>query len=185
VFVNNEKPIKDDRLAVSKGGPKTEAGKAAVRLNAVSHGLLSKALLLPGEDVFELTALRESYLNELNPQGEMESLLVERIVTSAWRLKRAMRYEQTCNKRGLDYRFGNWETYMRYETALERQIYKALRELQELRKTRFFWQWVESTVTDESGTPAQPPSEVAEVLDELKKFYRRNPGLSDDQPSLN
>jgi hypothetical protein len=36
--------------ALKSTGPKTPEGKAAVRLNAVKHGLLSEQVLLPGED---------------------------------------------------------------------------------------------------------------------------------------
>ena len=45
------------RNALKSTGPKTPEGKAAVRLNAMKHGLLSKDVLLPGED--------ESALKEL------------------------------------------------------------------------------------------------------------------------
>jgi hypothetical protein len=38
------------RNAQKSTGPKTPEGKAAVRLNAMKHGLLSKDVLLPGED---------------------------------------------------------------------------------------------------------------------------------------
>jgi hypothetical protein len=38
------------RNARKSTGPRTPEGKAAVRLNAVKHGLLSKDVLLPGDD---------------------------------------------------------------------------------------------------------------------------------------
>ena len=132
----SEKQIRANRLNALKGGVKTEAGKAAVRLNAVSHGLLSKEVLLSGEDGCRLAALRRQYLVELQPVGELETLLVERIVSSSWRLRRALHYEKTHNKTGGNYRFGSWHIYMRYETALEHQIYKALHELQSLQASR-------------------------------------------------
>jgi hypothetical protein len=40
------------------GGVKTEAVKAAIRLNAVTHGLTSKEVLLRGEDAETLNALQ-------------------------------------------------------------------------------------------------------------------------------
>ena len=38
------------RNARKSTGPKTPEGKAAVRLNALKHGLLANDVLLPGED---------------------------------------------------------------------------------------------------------------------------------------
>jgi hypothetical protein len=37
---------------------------------------------------------------------------------------------------GIDYRYEGWQKYMRYETALERQIYKAMNALERLQRTR-------------------------------------------------
>jgi hypothetical protein len=43
--------------ALKSTGPKTPDGKAAVRLNALRHGLLSQEILLPGEDEEALTRI--------------------------------------------------------------------------------------------------------------------------------
>jgi hypothetical protein len=64
--------------ALKSTGPKTPEGKAAVRLNAVRHGLLSREVLLPSEDDIAFTELNERLGDELQPVGEMESLLVDR-----------------------------------------------------------------------------------------------------------
>lgn len=56
--MTTEKQIEANRLNALKGGVKTGQGKAAVRLNAVSHGLLSKEVLLPGEDGCRLATLQ-------------------------------------------------------------------------------------------------------------------------------
>jgi hypothetical protein len=79
--------------ALKSTGPKTPEGKAAIRLNAVRHGLLSREVLLPGEDEGTLRELNERLRDELQPVGEMESLLVDRIVTAYWRLRRLGRVE--------------------------------------------------------------------------------------------
>jgi hypothetical protein len=79
--------------ALKSTGPKTPEGKAAVRLNAMKHGLLSREVLLPGEDEAALKELGEHLRAELQPVGELESLLVERIVSSYWRLRRLGRVE--------------------------------------------------------------------------------------------
>ncbi len=81
------------RTALKSTGPKTPEGKAAVRLNAVRHGLLSKEVLLPGEDGEALGELGERLGAELQPVGELENLLVDRIVAAVWRLRRLGRVE--------------------------------------------------------------------------------------------
>ena len=79
--------------ALKSTGPKTTEGKAAVRLNAVKHGLLSRETLLPGEDEEALRELGEHLRDELQPVGELENLLVDRIVSAYWRLRRLGRVE--------------------------------------------------------------------------------------------
>ena len=90
----SEKQISANRRNAQKStGPKTPEGKAAVRLNATKHGLLSKEALLPGEDGAALEELADRLRAELRPAGELESLLVERIVAAHWRLRRLGRVE--------------------------------------------------------------------------------------------
>ena len=73
--------------ALKSTGPKTPDGKAAVRLNALRHGLLSEEILLPGEDEEALRELAEGLRSELQPVGELEGLLVDRITSLLWRLR--------------------------------------------------------------------------------------------------
>jgi hypothetical protein len=91
----SEKQIAANRQNAFKAGVKTAQGKLAVRLNAVSHGLFTQDVLLPGEDAKLLAKLRDNMHAELKPVGELETILVERIISSAWRLKRTLHSEQT------------------------------------------------------------------------------------------
>ena len=146
--MTSEKQLKANRANALKGGVKTEAGKAIVRLNAVSHGLLTQDVLLPGEDGSLLAELRDRFIAELQPQGELETILVERIISSTWRLRRVIRTETKYSKSsslalekggfiaGADYRYSGWQNFMRYETSMERQIYKAMHELERLQRAR-------------------------------------------------
>jgi hypothetical protein len=79
--------------ALKSTGPKTPEGKAAVRLNALKHGLLSREILLPGENEVALRELGEHLKAELQPVGELENLLVDRIIAAYWRLRRLGRVE--------------------------------------------------------------------------------------------
>ena len=81
------------RNALKSTGPKTPEGKATVRLNALKHGLRSEEVLLPAEDGEALRDLSESLRAELQPIGELEDLLVDRIVAAYWRLRRLGRVE--------------------------------------------------------------------------------------------
>jgi len=166
--MTSEKRILANRINALKGGVKTEAGKTVSRLNAVSHGLLSKEALLPGENGCELAALRESFLIDLQPVGELENLLVERIVSCAWRLKRVVRSERVNTRGRIDYRYNSWNTHMRYETAIERQFYKALHELQSLQEAR-----LKDAVTDaEADSLDESPDKVQ--LEFQRVFARLN-----------
>jgi len=89
-----EKKVEANRRnSLKSTGPRTPEGKAAVRLNATKHGLLSREVLLPGEDEAAFAALGEDLRAELQPAGELEGLLVERIAAAQWRLRRLGRVE--------------------------------------------------------------------------------------------
>jgi hypothetical protein len=79
--------------ALKSTGPKTLESKTAVRLNAVKRGLLSDQVLLPDEDEDALRELSERLRAELQPEGELENLLVDRITAATWRLRRLGRVE--------------------------------------------------------------------------------------------
>ena len=87
-MTSDKKAEANRRNALKSTGPKTPEGKAAVRYNAMRHGLLSTDLLLPGEDEAALKELSDHLRDQLQPVGELESLLVDRIISSAWRLRR-------------------------------------------------------------------------------------------------
>jgi len=74
-------------------GPRTPEGKARASLNAISHGLFCKDLVLPGEsrEVFDL--IRRGWIFSLNPQDIAELWLVDRIVAASWKLRRLQETE--------------------------------------------------------------------------------------------
>jgi hypothetical protein len=72
---------------VSKG-PKTSEGKAIAAQNSARHGRLAHKILLPNEDANALGQMGERLREELHPAGELESLLVDRIIELTWRLGR-------------------------------------------------------------------------------------------------
>src|SRR5919107_635624 len=92
-MMSNQQANVNRRNALKSTGPNTSEGKAVVRYNATKHGLLSRDVLLPGEDEEALKELDEDLRAELHPVGAMENLLVDRIVAAHWRLRRAGRVE--------------------------------------------------------------------------------------------
>lgn len=88
---------------MAKRGPNTAAGKAVVSLNAVRHGALSRALIIPGvERQEDFDALHQGLIDDFEPQGEFEFNLVELMTTSLWRLRRIGRYEVQTISVGLE-----------------------------------------------------------------------------------
>ena len=83
----------NQRNALKSTRPTTPEGKAAASQNALTHGLLSREVLLPGEDGAALVELGGRLREELRPAGELEGLLVERVIAAAWRLRRLGRVE--------------------------------------------------------------------------------------------
>jgi hypothetical protein len=147
--MTTEKQIAANRLNGLKGGRNTHKNVLAARFNSVSHGIFSNDALLPGEDSSMLEQLREKCFTEIKPVGELETILVERIISSTWRLKRALKSEQKYVRpsfsdvnrmadylSGIDYRYPGWQNFSKYETSLERQIYKAMHELERLQRSR-------------------------------------------------
>ena len=69
-------------------GPTTEEGKAISSMNAVKFGFFARNPLLPGESETEFAAFRARLLDSFRPVDGAETLLVDRIVDSGWRLRR-------------------------------------------------------------------------------------------------
>ena len=92
--MTSERQIAANRAnALHSTGPKTPEGKAAVRHNALRHGLLARDVVLPEEDLDAFEDLLNQVRAELSPVGRIEELLVDRIVNIMWRLGRSARVE--------------------------------------------------------------------------------------------
>jgi hypothetical protein len=163
--MTSEKQIQAKRINALKGGVKTRAGKEAVRLNAVTHGFFSNAVLLPGEDFHLMDEFRNKFMTELKPVGELETILVERVISSTWRLKRLMGTERKYTRRGGDYRYDSWQNCMRCEITLERQIFRSLRELEVRQKARLGKKYTQNSKL-KMGSPR---------LNEKIKIVKSNP----------
>ncbi len=79
--------------ALLSTGPRTGAGKAASRGNALKHGLAGAGVVLPAADRAEVDRLRAAFERELGPKGEVAVALVHRAAVLAARLDRCGRQE--------------------------------------------------------------------------------------------
>src|SRR5579863_6085716 len=71
-----EKQTAANRLNAQKStGPRTPEGRAAVRLNGVTHGLTAETLVLKGESEDDFNALFESLEAEHQPETPTEETL--------------------------------------------------------------------------------------------------------------
>lgn len=145
----SQKQLAANRENAKLGGVKTQEGKAVSKYNALKHGILSKEVLLDNEDEKSLIELGKKLRTELKPETELELLLVDRIIANTWRLKRALKGEKEMIEHdiksedsfgaALSYDFANSDSYgkfTRYESSLERGIYRALHELQRIQAAR-------------------------------------------------
>jgi hypothetical protein len=83
------------RNAFKSTGPKSAEGKASVRHNAVRHGAMAETVVIPFiENREDWEAHEQGVAESLRPLGYMETLLVERIASLMWRLRRANRFER-------------------------------------------------------------------------------------------
>src|SRR5947208_692635 len=74
-------------------GPRTPQGKARTAQNARTHGLTSGELRTPFEEEDQLLSHAKAIKEQYDPQSEIESILVEQIISATWRLRRIRRIE--------------------------------------------------------------------------------------------
>jgi hypothetical protein len=84
-------PVSNRANAQRSTGPRTAAGKARSRFNALKHGLDAKEEILPGEDAEARAELSDAYREEHGPNGPTESYVVETLAHKDWERKRLLR----------------------------------------------------------------------------------------------
>lgn len=92
--------------ALVSTGPKSIEGKNLVSQNAIKHGIFAKDLIISDgdgqENKQEYRELLDGLTASLNPAGQMECLLVEKIAVDFWRLRRVLRFETGSIRKFLD-----------------------------------------------------------------------------------
>jgi hypothetical protein len=153
--------IEANRLnAQSSTGPVSPEGKAKSSLNALSHGFYSKYLLLPNEDPAELESLRSSLIESYKPNDGAELLLVERVISSQWKLQRLNKLEAATIQRGPD-GLGDLERLSRLAQQLDSAMHRAIKALRESRKEKQKQQAQEESDSNPRNEPNSAPKTIA------------------------
>jgi hypothetical protein len=159
-------PVSAARMAANvanaqlSSGPRTELGLAKSSQNAVKSALTGRTVLLPTDDVEEYAAFLESWQNDLQPEGPIETELVQIIVDCHWRLRRIQELEYALYVHGERQFAGAFaeepeatrrsmimlQTHLTYqkefrnfhiqEARIDRKRAKALKELEQLQANR-------------------------------------------------
>src|SRR6202049_356884 len=82
-------------------GPRTEAGKQRSKLNALRHGLTGQTIVLPTEDQSAYQRHSQSFLDECQPKGAIETQLVQSLLDTSWQLNRAAAIESNLFSLGI------------------------------------------------------------------------------------
>jgi hypothetical protein len=126
------------RNAALSTGPRSAAGKAAVRFNALRHGLRARAALLPGENDGDWQQLCADLESDWNPQNRTEQLLVEQMALAQWKLARLEVGERSILVQPMpaEKQLALLDRFSIQRSRLERSFSKAARDLQHFQKTR-------------------------------------------------
>lgn len=133
------------------GGVKTDEGKQKIRFNALKHGIWGKLISEYESDLYQ--DLLVDLLDELEPKGIIQNMMVERIAVAYLRMYRLAKAENEFikatlnpsspeitlkfNDDGYDPKIDRqamssmFEIYARYETTIENHFYRALKELRD------------------------------------------------------
>jgi hypothetical protein len=85
----SEKQLAANRRNAKKStGPRSDAGRKTVSLNAVKHGLTGHVAILPNEDIVAHQAFCSELIDEMAPANAMELNLAQAIAQDLWRLNR-------------------------------------------------------------------------------------------------
>ena len=141
------------RNATRSTGPCTAEGKARASRNSLRHGLSGLSVVLSDESRGSFRIFEKRLREELQPVGAIEDFFVERIISSAWRLRRVHEIErgileeERFNYDGMDGGIGlaflrdaskadAVTKLSRHEGCLERALFRSLHELQRLQAVR-------------------------------------------------
>ena len=157
-------------------GPTSGPGRETSSRNSYTFGISKTGGLfffLPLEREEDFIALEFKFISEHNPQTITESVIVRRMVESEWLRNRALCLQMRCydSETGMIGDEKQLALLLRYESMHERAFYKALNELQKLRKEKTKEQigFVSQKRAAEVHTMKQETFEMKKQQFEMKK----------------
>jgi hypothetical protein len=119
-------------------GPATPAGKEAIRFNALTYGLRTRASILPDENAADYSQFWDELEADWQPQTRTERCYLETMVTSQWLLRRVAESEQRIY---LSIAFGEERFKMlgyvaKQRAQLERSFRTAIEDMKQSQKER-------------------------------------------------
>jgi hypothetical protein len=138
MLISNESHESNRRNASHSTGPKTPEGKKAIRFNALTYGLRTRATVLPDENAADYSQLWDEMDADWQPQNRTERAYLETIVTSQWLLARVAASEQQVY---MFIKFGEQQFKMlgyvaKQRAQLERSFRTAIADMQQSQKER-------------------------------------------------
>ena len=138
-LANREAPI---ARAQSNGGPRTQRGKDKSKLNALKHGLFSTAVLLQGDSKAEFDYLLTELRDDLQPEGMLEVVLVDKLAAVLWRYRRLLIAEGQQFELVTDILklvgpgMIQMDLLVRYGPSLDRELDRILKQLERRQRMR-------------------------------------------------
>jgi hypothetical protein len=87
-MISNQQLDANRRNALLSPGPHTEAGRNRSRMNALRHGITGQVTTMTDEDRAAHDQFSNALMQDLAPDGAMETQLAQRVATDSWRLNR-------------------------------------------------------------------------------------------------
>jgi hypothetical protein len=121
-------------------GPKTSEGKEQSKFNAVKHGLTARyfpAVIQAGTAEWEqFETVRTDLYGFYQPADPLEELMVEKVTIEYVRYRRLVEREQVLCAHNRPNFLDIVNKLARYQTAINRQLFEAMRELERLQARR-------------------------------------------------
>ena len=157
MLVSGKQQEANRKNAQHSTGPATPAGKAAIRFNALTYGLRTRATMLPDENAADYSQLWDEFEADWQPQTRTERCYLETMVTSQWLLKRVAESEQ---KIYLNINFGEQQCKMlayvaKQRAQLERSFRTAIADMKQSQQERNAQR---PQPLEQTAQAAQPPA---------------------------
>jgi hypothetical protein len=145
--------------AQHSSGPKTPEGKAAIRFNALTYGLRTRATVLPHENPDDYDRLWDELEADWQPQTRTEWCYLETMVTSQWLLARAAASESRIYQL---IPFGEKQFVMlayvaKQRAQVERSFRTAIADMKQSQKDRQSSPQPRPAQTAHTAKPSPPP----------------------------